>query len=299
MWLPWYYGLALTLGCALGAWGLRGRADGPTQLRLLQLHAVLKETAVLAGLYTAWRWVGWISAIRPDRAFARAEHLWDLERALGIPNEQAWQAAIIDHGWIVQAANVYYGGAHVPFMGVFLVWMFFCHGDRYPPWRNALAVSTISCVLVQLYALAPPRLMPEFGLIDTPHLYGQSVYPLNAINLSGQLQAMPSIHVGWAALVAWATWSTGNRLARSLGLGHFVLTMWVVVVTGNHYWLDGALAVALLALSLPLVRAVERRLRAFGARDRTGADSVAAGAPVAEAQLITANAPAHAPREGR
>lgn len=267
MWLPWYHGAALFFICG-GLSLLRGRARRrsgeslPSLLstvlplrsrsalidaRALVAEGVLRETAVLAGLYTLWRFVGRLSVIRPERAFVRAQDLWDLERWMLIPNEQTWQAMILDHEPVVKAANLYYAGAHVPLMGVFLVWLFFTRQRVYRPWRNALASSTILCVLVQLFPVAPPRLMPEFGLVDTPHLFGQSVYPAAGASLSGQLQAMPSIHVGWAALIAWATWSVGRRWVRVAGMAHGLLTAWVVVVTGNHYWLDGAVAVAILA----------------------------------------------------
>jgi len=62
---------------------------------------------------------------------------------------------------------------------------------------------------------------------------------------------------------------------RWLAAGYPLLTMLVVVVTANHFWLDGIVAGLLVALVLTvqrLIRAVRRRDpdRDLGAADLTG-----------------------------
>ena len=57
---------------------------------------------------------------------------------------------------------------------------------------------------------------------------------------------MPSIHVAWAALIGWAVWMEASGRWRWIGAGHFALTFIVVALTGNHYWLDGIVAMVLL-----------------------------------------------------
>ena len=56
------------------------------------------------------------------------------------------------------------------------MWIFLRHRDQYPPWRNVIAILTFGCLAIQLIPVAPPRLLPELGFVDTAHLYGQSVY---------------------------------------------------------------------------------------------------------------------------
>lgn len=269
VWLPWYYGLVLAIICAI-AWLVVGRLSGPSRLADL-----FREAGVLAMLYVAWRFVGRLSVIHPEGAFDRAQTVWDVERWMRLPDEAVWQAAILDHEWLVRLANLYYGGAHVPGMGVFLVWMFVARPQQLPFWRNVLAASTIASVLIQLFPVAPPRFIPAFGLIDTPELYGQSVYPRIDLarieqalvvgdaeilrRLSGQLQAMPSIHVVWAVLVAVAAWELSGWWGRSLGTAHALATVWVVTVTGNHYWLDGIVGSVVLAVVIVVFRRLARR----------------------------------------
>jgi hypothetical protein len=57
---------------------------------------------------------------------------------------------------------------------------------------------------------------------------------------------MPSVHVAWAVLIAWAVYRIGSGIGRYAGIVHAVVTAFVVVVTANHFWADGIVAVAVL-----------------------------------------------------
>ena len=83
-------------------------------------------------------------------------------------------------------------------------------------------------------------------MVDTAVRYGQSVYAGAAGFDADQLSAMPSVHVGWAILVAIAVIGAARSRWRWLALVYPVLTTLVVVVTANHFWLDGIVAAALL-----------------------------------------------------
>ncbi|MGH3125514.1 MAG: phosphatase PAP2 family protein, partial [Streptosporangiaceae bacterium] len=69
------------------------------------------------------------------------------------------------------------------------------------------------------------------------------------------LSAMPSVHVGWSLLVALVVVQVSRSRWRWLALGYPVFTLLAVVVTANHFWLDGIAAAALLALALAVQRA--------------------------------------------
>ncbi len=252
MWLPWEYGLVLVVVFAVLS--RRIRTTHP------RLGAVAAEVAIVSALYSLWQLAGQLSLLGIERALERGAWLWQLERTLRMPNEQVWQAAMIPHSYWTQAANLYYAIAHVPAMGVFLLWLFLRHNGDYRTWRNTLALVTGLCLLIQLIPVAPPRLTDETGMIDTGLAYGQSVYGTLGRGIAGQLQAMPSIHVAWAALIGWATHAASTSRWRWLGPGHFVFTFLVVALTGNHYWLDGIVAIALLVPSRSIGAAIVRRV---------------------------------------
>lgn len=251
MWLPWEWAILGAAICWVGSRTLwrRGLAPGGA--------AFLGETALVAALYAAWQYAGRISIMRIDGAMDRARSIWDLERAVGLPNEATVQSWFLDHDLLIQGANVFYGAAHVPGMGIFLFWMWFARNDDYGPWRTALAWLTACCLAIQLFPVAPPRLVGELGVVDTGVVHNMSVFAAMGSTKMGQLQAMPSIHIAWAALIAWAVWEVGRGRWRWLGVAHLGATSFVVVVTGNHYWLDGIVAVALLVV----IRGVQRWLR--------------------------------------
>ena len=76
-------------------------------------------------------------------------------------------------------------------------------------------------------------------MVDLAARYHQSVYDGLGKGITDQLSAMPSVHVGWAVLVAAAVIAVGKSRWRWLALLHPVLTSYFIVVTANHYWLDG------------------------------------------------------------
>jgi hypothetical protein len=238
MWLPWDY--ALVLAAVLGATSWFSRESKPV------IAAWAREATIVAVLYSMWQFAGRITVTGIDRAVQRAEWLWDVERLLWLPNEYTLQQAMLPHSLTTQAANIYYAGAHVPAMGIFLVWLFGRYRGAYPTWRNTLALVTFLCLTIQLIPLAPPRLTPGLGLIDSGLAYGQSVYGALGRGSAGQYQAMPSIHIAWAALIGWAVFTVSASRWRWLGAAHFVLTFVVVAATGNHFWLDGIAAMVLL-----------------------------------------------------
>jgi hypothetical protein len=131
--------------------------------------------------------------------------------------------------------------------------------------RNAVAASTAICLLISLVPVAPPRMLTSLGFVDLAARYGQSVYvALGSTAGADQLSAMPSVHVAWAVLVAWAVITRSTSRWRWLILLHPAITVFVVVATGNHFWADGIVAASVVALVLAaqalVIRAAHRSL---------------------------------------
>jgi hypothetical protein len=207
------------------------------------------EIALVCALFALWQVANRLTRGHTTGGVSRGRSLWNLEHTLHLPSELSVQHLITGHPLIVRGANYYYDTAHLTLMFVFLVWLWLRHRDRYPQWRNVLVLFTGMSLLIQMISVAPPRLIGIPGLQDTAAAYGQSVYSVIGSNVADQYAAMPSIHVGWAVLIAAAVVSASPSRWRWLACLHAAATVFVVVATANHYWLDGIVAVALVALA--------------------------------------------------
>jgi hypothetical protein len=210
----------------------------------------LPELALVVGLFLAYKLARILIQGREDVAFANAWRVWDLERFLHLPDEVAVQHTVVAHQTLLETANSFYAYVHFPATAAFLLWMFLRRPAYYRWARRSLAGLTAAAMVVHvLLPLAPPRMLTGTGMLDTGHLVGPSVYGDPATDtLTNQYAAMPSLHVGWALAVAVTLIAVTRGPWRWAWLLHPTLTLLVVVVTGNHYWLDGIVAAALLVL---------------------------------------------------
>ncbi len=237
----------------------------PGPRRLALAAGIALEAAILLALFALWQLAGSLSLVGPDGALARAQWIWHVERVVHLPSETGIQRAFLGHPLLVQALNLYYASLHFVVLISCLVWVYAWHRRQYPQVRIALVLFTAGALMIQFLPVAPPRMLRGDGMVDTAARYGQSVYGSVAGFNADQLSAMPSVHVGWALLVAVVIVQVSRSRWRWLALSYPVLTLLAVVVTANHFWLDGIAAALLLALALLVQRAgqaVRRRLRA-------------------------------------
>ena len=209
-----------------------------------------QESALVFGLFTLWQFAGSFSVMGPGGALARGRWIWHLERELRLPSEASVQRLFLPHPLLVQAFNLYYDVLHFPVLIACLIWLFIWHRDIYVRRRTTLAALTGACLLIQLIPVAPPRMLPGTRMVDTAVLYHQSVYQQTAGFNPDQLGAMPSVHVGWAILVAIMVISAARSRWRWLVVLYPVATTLAVVVTANHYWMDGIVAALILVVVL-------------------------------------------------
>jgi hypothetical protein len=175
---------------------------------------------------------------------------------------------------LADVANVFYAGVHFPLTAVVLLWLMIRRPAEYGKARWALASLTgLALIGHMFFPLAPPRLLP--GWVDTGVILGQSVYgPTTDSGVANQFAAMPSLHVGWAFMVAVILIRATRSRWRWLWIAHPAITFAVVVVTANHYWLDGLVAIA---LGLPLLLIFDARRPSSLVRNGPGATTLVGG----------------------
>lgn len=261
MWMPWQYAVI----CAVG---LGGVAVAHPLWRLPRMpvwaRPWVREAAVVFVLYAAWRRLGAVNVTGPEGAMDRGRDLYDLERALFLPDELTLQRWTLKATWLARTANWYYIVVHVVPVGVWLVWLFARHRDVYARWRNVFALSSLLVLVLQWVPVAPPRFYPELGFVDTGALLGPRVYDAAGAGTIHQLSAMPSMHVAWAAGIGLSVFFAARSRWRWLGPAHIVGTTWAVVVTGYHWLADGLVAIAVVALVALVLTWWDRRRAVAG-----------------------------------
>ena len=205
----------------------------------------------------------------PLHSFTNAVRVIRIERALGLYHEESIQDFFLPHLWLIKAMNTYDGTAHFfVTLGVFIL-LFKRRPDVFGQWRNTLAAMTgLAIIGFVLFPLMPPRLLDapcpsatggyggaciehelrnyngatNFGFSDTVAEFG-GPWAFNegpAASLSNQYAAMPSLHIGWSTWCVFALWPLAKKRWKRIALFLYpATTLFCIVVTGNHFWLDG------------------------------------------------------------
>lgn len=210
-------------------------------------------------LYTFVRGQFGSAAAGPERAAANARIVIDIEQWLGIYNERELQQWVLSIPGAIRAANIFYGMLHFAAPAAVLVLLHRRDAARFRHWRNTLAGTTaLALVGFSLFPLMPPRLLcacalgsgVDAGFVDTlartGGLWSFGSHGVGAV--SNQYAAMPSLHFAWALWCACAAAPVmRSRWARIMVIAYPVVTLFVIVVTANHFWLDAVGGAVVLA----------------------------------------------------
>ena len=203
----------------------------------------------------------------PNHAFTNAIRVIRFERWIGLFHEETIQDWFLPHIWFIKTMNVYYGTAHFfVTLGVCIA-LYKCRPSVFGHWRNTLAVMTALAIIgFSLFPLMPPRLLDapcpdagfgaqcivselrtrngaeNFGFVDTIKEYG-GPWAFDSgpgSKITNQYAAMPSLHIGWSTWCAFGLWPIARKLWMRLALLIYPsVTMLCIIVTGNHFWIDG------------------------------------------------------------
>ena len=232
-----------------------------------------REILIIAAVNVVYETVRNLSAGKPSKAYSNALLIIDWQRNLGIWHEQAMQQFALGFTPLIVFANYFYGSIYIIATLFTLFFLYSKFPDDYPLFRNTLMIGTL-CGLIgfALFPLMPPRLLDDtllhgananlwFGFVDTlveyPTFWSFNDPAMKTI--SNQFAAMPSLHCGWAF---WTFISLLPRMkswwSKTLVVLYPVLTVYVVVITANHYVLDAVAGFALFTFAYFVARKFTR-----------------------------------------
>lgn len=228
---------------------------------------LLLELLLIRVGYWAYSYVrGDHSPAKRADAEGHGSQILDLERFLRLDMEHALNHFTARTPWLESVSNFYYSTFHFLVPIALLALLYIRRPPSYRRDRAALSFATLLGLIgFWLYPLAPPRLMPGLGYVDTAHGPQDLSDPnFGALTeLSNQYAAMPSLHVGWSLWCGVVVVTlTRNKWLRALGVLYPLLTTFVVMATANHYLLDAVGGAVVIAGGFGLQRVLARFLPA-------------------------------------
>jgi len=237
------------------------RTPRKTEVRkaVREIRLFLIEAAVLVGLMIIY-WL--IRGAIPERtadAFARARQIIHLEQSLGFFWESGWQEQIIGNRTLVDVANGIYLYGHLPILILGGIWIYMRSRERYRTYRNALLISACVGLLVYgLFPVAPPRLMPELGFVDTIAMFNNKSNTMQPSYIVNHYAAVPSYHFGWALLIGIALIDISRNLwVRAFAILFPTLMFFSIVLTANHFIFDAVIGGLFVLLAIGLAFALD------------------------------------------
>ncbi|WP_353942333.1 bifunctional glycosyltransferase 87/phosphatase PAP2 family protein [Streptomyces sp. HUAS MG91] len=243
----------------------------PAWRRVLTRPNLILELLLIRVGYSAYQQVrlaatgGTISGGRAT-AEAHGRQIHSIEQFLHIDIEHWVNHAVFHHApWLKDFFNFYYTSFHFVVPLSVLAVLYVRRPAAYRWARSALGLATLLALIgFWAYPLAPPRLMPGLGFIDTVHGvqdFSQPDYG-TLTQLTNQYAAMPSLHFGWSlwcgvviVLLARRWW------VKALGALHPLFTVSAIIATANHWMLDAVGGAVVVAVGFFLARPMRDRRR--------------------------------------
>ena len=207
-------------------------------------------------------------ADRDDRAaFDNARGIVDVERrATGLWELSLQSWAQSSHSIAVSMQWTYWL-SQFAVVGVALLWVYLRRHGSFIRFRNVLILTNvIGLIGYVLLPTAPPRMLPEFGFVDTLASLGAPNHGSSFIQLAANpYAAMPSLHSADALIVGIGlAFFVRSSIMKAIWLAWPVWVWISVMATGNHFWLDIAAGILVTGVAAPIVYRDE--VRRFFAR---------------------------------
>jgi len=217
------------------------------------------ETAFVFGIMIVYFLIRGGLPVRAADAFERANQVIQLEQRLGFFVELQWQEKITDSETMMKLANWVYVWGHLPVLIFAAVWMYVRNRPRYRVYRNALILSGfVGLIGYALFPMAPPRLLPEWGFVDTVAAFTKENYEMQPEFFINHYAAVPSLHFGWALLIGIGLIDADKSLfIRAFAVVSTVAMFFGIVLTANHFLFDMIVGSAIVLLALAVAQAFD------------------------------------------
>lgn len=222
-----------------------------------------RQWLLFAGAYYLYRIVRGLVDGHPNIAYEHARDIVQLERSLHSFIELDVQRWAIANPFFIDLANWMYVNSHFLVTTTFLAWLYIARNHAYYFVRNMFMIAmAFALVGYVAYPTAPPRFLPEWGFQDTvANMFGTATAE-SANVLYNPYAAVPSMHIAFALMIAVpAAQLVAHRALKLIWWIYPVLVTFVVIATGNHFWIDAFLGALVACASALIAKAAFARAR--------------------------------------
>jgi PAP2 superfamily len=212
----------------------------------------LRQLLILLGAYAAYDVARVAVHGRETVAMANAQAIINAEKVLHLYIEPSVQSLAMRLHVAVQFMDWFYANMHIPVTIIALTWIYLYRHETFGFFRNVfLTMNALGMTIFAILPVAPPRLVPTSGVVDTLFVYSNASYRSGVLAfVTNQYAALPSLHIGYAVFLTLAVFLlTANRLARVLAAVYPVVVLLAIVITGNHYWVDAVAGIMVLGVA--------------------------------------------------
>ena len=199
---------------------------------------------------------------RTHDALMHARWIVNLQLSLGLFVEPAINRWALEHDPILRLVNFVYFWLDFPLIIAIGLALFWRRRNSYTLLRDSLLISGgMALVVYWIFPVAPPRYLKEWGFVDTLAQYAQLAYQTQSTKpFVNPFAAVPSLHVGWALLIAIVMFHATPRWSVRLAVvGVLGLQSVAVVATANHFIFDAAAGIVISLVALALAFWLQRR----------------------------------------
>ncbi len=207
----------------------------------LKSNKGLREVFLFIAMSVIYKISRYLAIGDVEIAFKNAYDVVSFEKTIGIFYEIPLQQYFLNKLSLVKLCNQFYTALHVPSMIAFFVWFYQKQRSHYFYIRNCFLIANFLTLFIFIgFPCAPPRMLNEIGFVDTLlQVSNVNLYSGVLSHLFNQYAAMPSMHFGTALMIGVVAAVFAKKFVIQIGLLLYPLfVLIVIVVTGNHFFLD-------------------------------------------------------------
>ena len=217
---------------------------------------LLRQAVIWFGFLFAYQFARGIADRDPSRAFVNGWRVLDFEQRVTHHVFELTLQQVADSSGLLKSLVAWtYWNSEFTVVGLALLWVYLRRNDAFIRFRNTILLANV-LGLIGYIALptAPPRMFPSLGFLDTLDSFGGLNHGSGIVSVAANpYAAMPSLHAADALIVGIVLASVTRRWwAKTLWLLWPAWVWFVVMATGNHFWLDvfGGIVVAAVAMTI-------------------------------------------------